>query len=332
MQIKSFIFGGLLLVHAVAASKYGSSGSGNEGLYQSSNGNGGGSSDGGSQLDLSSLGQLAEFVQSGPSYQSASGTSVPAAIQTRRTIEVKPVNIPQEHIEPHIVDVEATYQPVHVVFRSSSSPVMVQQIHTPAQQAQVDQQDTEDEPHVVRHRVLRPIVQEVREVIQPYRRVLQVRSPENLKPLGPQQDIELILVIFCFLGSSTSSRGGKSHRQGSHILISYSLTHFSPIQVRTIVAKAEGGSYQRGNGAGGSNGAEQVILKNVGGNGGLSGAGHLGSALGAGGAYASASVPAPSYSTRGRRSNVARGEQRKAYRRASAKRQSTVQALYASSL
>lgn len=97
------------------------------------------------------------------------------------------------------------------------------------------------------------------------------------------------------------------------------------------MAKAEGGSYQRGNGAGGSNGAEQVILKNVG-NGGLAGAGNVGSAFGAGGAYASASVPAPSYSTRGRRSNVARGEQRKTYRRASAKRQSNVQALYASSL
>lgn len=88
----------------------------------------------GSQLDLGNMLNLNELV-SGLSYQSNGPVS--AAIQTRRSVEVRPVKTAQEAVEPHVVDVEATYQPVHVVFRSASSPVMVQQIHTPAQPSQV---------------------------------------------------------------------------------------------------------------------------------------------------------------------------------------------------
>lgn len=150
------VFGSLLLVNIVAASKYGSSngggaggGGGGEAIYLSSGGGSGGSgngiSDGGSQMDLNSMFGLTDYAQSSPSYQSAG--PVNAAIQTKRTVEVKPVNIPHEPVEPHVVDVEATYQPVHVIFRSSSSPIMVQQIHTPAQPAQVESTQSEDQPH-----------------------------------------------------------------------------------------------------------------------------------------------------------------------------------------
>lgn len=153
------IVGSLLLVHMVAASKYGSSngggaggGGGGEAIYLSSGGgashgggNGGGLSDGGAPMDINSMFGLTDYAQSSPSYQSAGPVS--AAIQTKRTVEVKPVNIPHEPVEPHVVDVEATYQPVHVIFRSSSSPVMVQQIHTPAQPAQVESTQSEDQPH-----------------------------------------------------------------------------------------------------------------------------------------------------------------------------------------
>ena len=157
----------------MAAFKYGPSVA-NEALYSATAGL---STTDNSPAELSNVLRLPEFIQSGPSYQSAGGASVPAAIQTKRTVEVKPVNIPQESVEPHIVDVEATYQPVHVVFRSSSSPVMVQQIHTPAQPSSVEPTQSEDEPHRVQHQVLRPVIQEVREIIQPYRRVLQEVRP-----------------------------------------------------------------------------------------------------------------------------------------------------------
>jgi len=102
---------------------------------------------------------------------------VPAAIQSRRTYEVRPVLLPQEPAVPQIIEVEPSEQPVQVVFRSVSSPVLVQQVHTPGAPGQVEATQSEDEPHRVVHEVLRPVIQEVREVIQPFRRVTQEVRP-----------------------------------------------------------------------------------------------------------------------------------------------------------
>lgn len=111
--------------------------------------------------------------QVGPSYHQSGGSPVSAAVQTKRTVEVKPVRVPEDHAEPHVVDVEASVQPVHVIFRSASNPIMVNQIHKPAEQGKVERTESEDEPHRVQHRVTRPIIQQVHEIIQPYRKVLQ---------------------------------------------------------------------------------------------------------------------------------------------------------------
>ena len=102
---------------------------------------------------------------------------LPAAIHTQRTYEVIPVNTPQEPAVPQVIDVEPNIQPVQVIFRTVSSPVLVQQIHTPGEPGQSDATRSEDEPHRVLHEVLRPVIQEVREVIQPYRRVTQEVRP-----------------------------------------------------------------------------------------------------------------------------------------------------------
>ena len=100
-----------------------------------------------------------------------------AAIHTRRTYAVVPVALHQEPAVPQIIDVEPTYQPVKIIFRSLSSPVLVQQIHTPGEPGQSESTHSEDEPHRVIHEVLRPVIQEVREVIQPYRKVTQEIRP-----------------------------------------------------------------------------------------------------------------------------------------------------------
>lgn len=98
-------------------------------------------------------------------------------MQTSRSVEVRPVAVYNEPVQPHIIDVEASVQPVQVIFRSSSNPVLVQQIHTPSQLGKVEQTVSEDEPHRVQHQVTRPVIQEVREIIQPYRKVLQEIRP-----------------------------------------------------------------------------------------------------------------------------------------------------------
>jgi len=102
---------------------------------------------------------------------------VSAAIQSRRTYEVVPSPLPQEPAVPQIIEVEPSIQPVQVIFRSISSPVQVQQIHTPGAPGQVESTNSEDQPHRVTHEVMRPVIQEVREVIQPYRRVVQEVRP-----------------------------------------------------------------------------------------------------------------------------------------------------------
>jgi hypothetical protein len=102
---------------------------------------------------------------------------VSAAIQSRRTYEVLPSPLPQEPAVPQIIEVEPSIQPVQVIFRSISSPVQVQQIHTPGAPGQVESTNSEDQPHRVTHEVMRPVIQEVREVIQPYRRVVQEVRP-----------------------------------------------------------------------------------------------------------------------------------------------------------
>ena len=67
--------------------------------------------------------------------------------------------------------------PVQVHFRTAGSRVNVQQSHTPGAPAQVEHASFQDEPHRVVHEVVKPVIQEVREIIQPYRRVTQEIRP-----------------------------------------------------------------------------------------------------------------------------------------------------------
>jgi len=107
----------------------------------------------------------------------APGGPLPAAIRSVRTYEVRDVPLPKEPAVVQTIDVEPSEQPVEVIFRSISSPVLVKQIHTPGAPGQIERTSSEDEPHRVLHEVLRPVIQEVREVIQPYRRVTQEVRP-----------------------------------------------------------------------------------------------------------------------------------------------------------
>jgi len=66
-------------------------------------------------------------------YSSAPSGPITAAIHSKRTYEVRAVNLPQEPAVPQLIEVDASEQPVQLIFRSISSPVLVQQIHTPGE-------------------------------------------------------------------------------------------------------------------------------------------------------------------------------------------------------
>jgi len=109
---------------------------------------------------------LGGFQGGGGGYVEAIGAPVHAAIATKRTFEVRPIMLQSEPAVPSVVDVQPSEQPVQVIFRTQSSPVLVQQVHTPSAPAHVEKTNSEDEPHRVLHQVVRPVIQEVREIIQ----------------------------------------------------------------------------------------------------------------------------------------------------------------------
>ena len=105
------------------------------------------------------------------------GGVIPAAIQTTHNVEVRPVNLPSDPIQPAVVLVDAGMIPLTILFRSMSSALNVMQQHVAGEAAEEQHTKSEDEPHRLMHEVTKPIIQEVREVIAPYRRVVQEIQP-----------------------------------------------------------------------------------------------------------------------------------------------------------
>jgi len=57
------------------------------------------------------------------------GGVIPAAIKSTRTVDVRPVNLPQDPIVPQVIEVAPIDLPVTILFNSRSSGVTVQQVH-----------------------------------------------------------------------------------------------------------------------------------------------------------------------------------------------------------
>jgi len=106
-----------------------------------------------------------------------SGGPVSAAIATRHSVEVIPVNVPQQQIQPQVIDIDSGDLPVILNFISRSSRVFAQQNHIPGEPGETQVSQSEDEPHRLTHEVVKPVIQEIREVITPYRRVVQEIRP-----------------------------------------------------------------------------------------------------------------------------------------------------------
>lgn len=67
----------------------------------------------------------------GSGYGGGDKGPVTAAIESHRTVEVKPVQSTSEPHEPQVIEVPSDDMPVTVHFKSQSSRVLVQQTHTP---------------------------------------------------------------------------------------------------------------------------------------------------------------------------------------------------------
>ncbi|KAH7644390.1 hypothetical protein HUG17_6752 [Dermatophagoides farinae] len=117
---------------------------------------------------------------SGPAYaKTAAYASAPAivtaAVQSRHHVQYYDVPTTRQ-ITPITIDVGANVIPVNMIFRSASSQLNVEQNHL-NQGGSVQETASQDEPHILRHSVQKPILQEIREVIIPMRRIQQEIQP-----------------------------------------------------------------------------------------------------------------------------------------------------------
>ena len=105
----------------------------------------------------------------------AGGQVIPAAIQTHHQIEFR--DVPSTGmVNPTTIEVGANSVPLNILFRSASSNLNIQQAHDGAQ-GSVQESQSEDEPHRLVHSVTKPIIQEVHEVITPFRKITQEIQP-----------------------------------------------------------------------------------------------------------------------------------------------------------
>lgn len=84
------------------------------------------------------------------------------------------MNVPFEEQEPQIIEVEGQALPLEIHFKSSSSRIKVRQSHESAGAGEVEETSSDEEPHRLIHTVNKPIISEVREIITPFRKVIQV--------------------------------------------------------------------------------------------------------------------------------------------------------------
>lgn len=145
--------------------------------------------------------------------------ATPAAVQTtKHLIDVKEVDLDSEPFSPQTVIVDATVMPLTIYFRSTSSMVKVIQEHMEGK-GDVQHTQSEEEPHRLFHEVHKPIIQEVHEVIKPYRRIIQEMQPVY-------QDVKTII--------SRPFEGGKDSQERT----GYELTA-APYQRNRFVANED---------------------------------------------------------------------------------------------
>jgi ribosomal protein S25 len=108
-------------------------------------------------------------------YTLGSAAVAPLAVQTSHQVQY--ADVPSGgQINPISVEIDANPIPINMLFRSASSQLNVQQAHQGAA-GSAQESSSEDEAHILRHSVTKPVLQEVREVITPFRRITQEIQP-----------------------------------------------------------------------------------------------------------------------------------------------------------
>ncbi|KAI2806536.1 hypothetical protein BLOT_008493 [Blomia tropicalis] len=80
-------------------------------------------------------------------------------------------------VQPAEITIPASSQPINIKFHSQSSPINVRSFHIPAQASPVQFSTSQDTPDILKHEIIKPIIQEITEKIQPIRKITQEIRP-----------------------------------------------------------------------------------------------------------------------------------------------------------
>ncbi|KAF7495954.2 hypothetical protein SSS_06070, partial [Sarcoptes scabiei] len=126
-------------------------------------------------------------------YDYSSGPLV-AAVQTRHSIQT--YDVPSTLSAPQALNIEvpSSAPTMNFLMKSRSSNINVESVHEGAT-GSFKETSSVDEPYYNRHTVQRPVVQEVREIVTPFRKVVQEVQPvqeevETILPRGQYQEYQ----------------------------------------------------------------------------------------------------------------------------------------------
>ena len=129
--------------------------------------------------------QASIFLFFGACYASYGGHSdgggysmngVDAAIHSKHSVQIIPVSGSKHMGKTPVVDINSEPLPLTLRFNSHSTRILPIQKHF-SHSGQVYKQNAIDEPDVLIQNIRKPIIQEVREIITPYRKVVQEIQP-----------------------------------------------------------------------------------------------------------------------------------------------------------
>ncbi|KAH7641139.1 dfp2-like protein 6 [Dermatophagoides farinae] len=170
---------------------------------------------------LASLASVVKSYNSGRTYSSEVETDhhdndygkeepgIEAAFTSKHAIETYSVPTSAEHKTP-VVDINSVPLSLKIRFNSHSSNIVAVQNHF-GSHGQVKKSNSIDQPDILIHNIKKPIIQEIRESITPYRKRIQ-----EVKPVHEKIETVIATRHRSGYGHGYAGGGGGGRGRGSH--------------------------------------------------------------------------------------------------------------------
>ncbi|KAH9419985.1 hypothetical protein DERP_001818, partial [Dermatophagoides pteronyssinus] len=100
-----------------------------------------------------------------------------AVYRVPNTVEYKSMPTNYNKVQPQVVEVEPSETALHLHFKTGSSGILLTQSHEKSQSPEVQVEESKEDVARLIHKIEKPIIQEVHEVITPYRQITKEISP-----------------------------------------------------------------------------------------------------------------------------------------------------------